>query len=75
MVHLAARTEDGGSAHHQCGHEFTGNVKLQLPLFHSVLASSQASLHSSTTMNRALSNSVFTWYSEVFCICAISFVW
>ena len=39
MVHFAARTEDGGSAHHQCGHEFAGNVKLQLPLFHSVLAS------------------------------------
>ena len=39
MVHLAARTEDGGLAHHQCGHEFAGNVKLQLPLFHSVLAS------------------------------------
>ena len=51
------------------------NVKLQLPLFHSVIASSQASRHSSTTMNRALSSSVFTWYSEVFCICAISFVW
>ena len=63
------------AAHHQCGHEFAGNVKLKLPLFHSIFASSQASLHSSNTMNRALSSNVFTWYSEVFCICAISFVW
>ena len=37
--HLAAGAEDGGPAHHQCGHQFAGNVKLQLPLFHSVLAS------------------------------------
>ena len=39
MVHLAAGAEDGGPAHHQCGHQFAGNVKLQLPLFQSVLAS------------------------------------
>ena len=32
-MYLAARTEDGGSAHHQCGHEFTGNASVQLPFF------------------------------------------
>lgn len=37
--YLTTGTEDGRPAHHQCGHEFSGNVKLQLPLFHSVLAS------------------------------------